>query len=114
MVNGILSMTFAILIFTEYHDLITIISSIFGFFVVIGIIRAVYKSELAIYKISGVVCILLLGMNNYIYYTNQFIEVLPLLQKITFAIILIWIIGLNYEITKKKEITLTTKNVKPY
>jgi hypothetical protein len=107
-VNGVLSMIFAILIFTKYHDLMTIISSIFGLFVVIGIIKEVYKSELMIYKISGVICILLLGINNYIYYTQQFIEGLPLIQKVTFAFILIWIIGLNYELMKKKKEKLAT------
>ena len=100
--SGIISMSFAILIFTKYHDLMTTLSSIFGLFVVIGIIREVYKSKLSIYKITGVICILILGLNNYIYYTQQFIEVLPLLQKITFAIVLLWIIGLNFEINKKK------------
>ena len=107
-INGILSMTFATLIFTRYHDLMTILSSIFGLFVVIGIIREIYKSELTIYKISGVICILLLGVNNYVYYTQQFIESLPLIQKITFAFVLIWIIGLNYELIKKKEKLATT------
>tara|TARA_Y100000589_G_C26908289_1_gene529177 strand:- start:30 stop:680 length:651 start_codon:yes stop_codon:yes gene_type:complete len=100
--SGIISMSFAILIFTKYHDLMTTLSSIFGLFVVIGIIREIYKSKLSIYKITGVICILILGLNNYIYYTQQFIEVLPLLQKITFAIVLLWIIGLNFEINKKK------------
>ena len=100
--SGIISMSFAILIFTKYHDLMTTLSSIFGVFVVIGIIREIYKSKLSIYKITGVICILILGLNNYIYYTQQFIEVLPLLQKITFAIVLLWIIGLNFEINKKK------------
>ena len=100
--SGIISMSFAILIFTKYHDLMTTLSSIFGLFVVIGIIREVYKSKLSTYKITGVICILILGLNNYIYYTQQFIEVLPLLQKITFAIVLLWIIGLNFEINKKK------------
>jgi len=55
------------------------------------------------YKISGLICIMLLGMNNYIYYTQQFIDALPFIQKITFAFVLIWIIGLNYEMIKKKE-----------
>ena len=95
--SGIISMSFAILIFTKYHDLMTILSSLFGLFVVIGIIIELYKSELTLYKISGVVCILILGLNNYIYYSQQFIETLPLLQKITFSIVLLWIIGLNYE-----------------
>ena len=100
--SGIISMSFAILIFTKYHDLMTTLSSIFGLFVVIGIIREIYKSKLSIYKITGVICILILGLNNYIYYTQQFIEVLPLLQKITFAIVLLWIIGLNFEMNKRK------------
>ena len=108
--SGIISMSFAILIFTKYHDLMTTLSSIFGLFVVIGIIREIYKSKLSIYKITGVICILILGINNYIYYTQQFIQVLPLLQKITFVIVLLWIIGLNFEMNKKKiKLAITNK-----
>lgn len=112
MIGGILSMTFAILIFSKYHDLMTIISSVFGLFVVIGIIREIYKSELTIYKVSGSICILLLGVNNYIYYSQQFIEWLPLLQKITFAIVLVWVVGLNYELIKKRRELDTTSDMK--
>lgn len=108
--SGILSMSFAILIFTKHHDLMTTISSIFGLFLVIGMIKEIYNSELTIYKISGVICILILGLNNYVYYTQQFIEALPLLQKITFTIVLFWIIGLNYEMNKKKQ--LATANLR--
>ena len=99
--SGVISMIFATLIFTKYHDLMTTLSSIFGLLVVIGIIREVYKSEMRTYKISGIFCILLLALNNYIYYSEQFIEHLPLIQKVTFAFVLIWIIGLNYKLTKK-------------
>lgn len=98
--NGILSMSFASLIFTQYHDLMTIISSLFGLFVVIGIIQEIYKSDLQWYKFTGLFCILLLGLNNYIYYSQHFIIGLPLLQKITFVIVLLWILGLNQEINK--------------
>lgn len=102
-VNGILSMFFASLIFTKYHDLMTVLSSLFGIFVVTGIIRAIYKSKLNAYKISGVFCILLLGLNNYIYYTHHYLSLLPLLQKCTFAIVLAWIIGLNLKMIKENE-----------
>lgn len=101
--SGITSMSFAMLFFTKYHDLMTTLSSIFGLFLVVGIIREIYKSELTIYKISGVICMLVIALNNYIYYTHHFMEALPLLQKITFAIVLFWIMGLNYEINKKKK-----------
>jgi len=100
--NGVISMAFAMLIFTRYHDLMTIVSSFFGLFVLVGIIRTIYKSELTSYKITGVLCVLLLGMNNYIYYTQDFIEYLPLLQKITLVIVLIWVIGLNYEMNNSR------------
>ncbi|WP_252736470.1 hypothetical protein [Maribacter dokdonensis] len=98
---GVLTMAFAVLIFTEYHDIMTTLSSIFGVFVVIGIIWEVYKSELNVFKTSGIACIFLLVGNNYIYYSGQLIEYLPLIQKITFLFVLIWIIGLNYKLTGK-------------
>lgn len=98
---GILTMSFAILIFTKYHDLMTTISSVFGVFVVIGIIYEVYRSNLNLFKIGGIICLILLVLNNYIYYTGNGIDYLPLIQKITFAIVLIWIIGLNYKLTRQ-------------
>ncbi len=100
-VSGTISMIFAILIFTKYHDLMTIIASFFGLLVLVGIIREVYKSEMTKFKISGITCIILLIMNNYMYYGQQLVEHLPLIQKITFVFILIWIIGLNYKLTEK-------------
>lgn len=100
-ISGVMSMLFAILIFTEYHDLMTTLSSIFGVFVVIGIIWEVYKSKMYVFKWSGILCIVLLTANNYIYYSEQRIEYLPLIQKITFVVVLIWIVGLNFKLTKK-------------
>lgn len=96
--GGILSMFSAALIFTSYHDAMTIVASIFGVFVVLGIIKAVYNSSLKGYKISGVLCIGLLLVNNYIYYTQNGLAFLPLLQKITFAFVLLWVLGLNQRI----------------
>jgi hypothetical protein len=101
-VFGTISMVFASLIFTEHHDIMTTLSSIFGFFVVIGVIWEIYRSKLDIFKFSGTLFIVFLAINNYIYYTKNWIEYLPIIQKITFALVLMWIIGLNYELTKEK------------
>jgi hypothetical protein len=98
---GIISMLFAIFIFTKQHDLMTTLSSIFGVFLVIGIIWEVYKSKMTIFKWRGIVCIFLLVLNNYIYYSEQRIEYLPVIQKITFVVVLVWIIGMNYSLTRK-------------
>ncbi|MFT5819898.1 MAG: hypothetical protein ACI8ZM_001123 [Crocinitomix sp.] len=95
---GTLSMVSASLIFTQFHDIMTILSSVIGILVVIGIIWAVYKSNLTFFKISGIVCILLMLLNNYIYYSLNGIEFLPFIQKITFAAVLIWIVGLSLKL----------------
>lgn len=100
-VTGVLSMIFATLMFTDYHDLMTILSSLFGLIAVIGIIKEIYDSKLFNYKITGVICMISLAINNIIYYSTEFIEWLPLIQKITFLIVLIWIWGVNNEIRKK-------------
>lgn len=97
---GTISMVFAIFIFTSYHDLMTILSSIFGAFAVFGVIRDVYISKMNRFKISGIFCLILLAVNNYIYYTEQGIIYLPLLQKITFLAVLIWMIAINYKLNK--------------
>ncbi len=102
-VAGILSMSFAILVFTKKHDLMTNLSSFFGLFVVLGIIREIYNSELTGYKASGLCCIILLGLNNYIYYSEHLLEWLPILQKVSFLIVLSWVIGLNFELRKELE-----------
>lgn len=102
-ISGSLSMIFGIFIFTDYHDLMTTLSSVFGIFAVLGIIREIYLSQLTIYKMTGLFCVFLLIFNNYIYYSEQLIELLPLLQKITFAIVLSWIVGLNYEYVNSLE-----------
>lgn len=100
-VTGILSMIFAILIFTDYHDSMTILSSLFGLVAVIGIIKEIFDSKLVNYKILGVICIVLLGINNIVYYSTEFIEWLPLIQKITFLIVLLWISGVNSKVRRK-------------
>ncbi len=104
---GTISMIFAILTFTRYHSMMIALSSLFGLFVLVGIIVEVYGSALKVLKIGGVICILLLVLNNYIYYSRQWVEILPLLQKITFAIVLLWILGLNLRINQKKHPAVT-------
>ena len=96
---GTLSMVSAVLIFTSLHDIMTTVSSILGVVVLFRISRNVYKSDWTIFKVSGVVCILLLGINNFIYYSEYFIGFLPLVQKITFVLVLAWIVGLNLELS---------------
>ena len=94
-VCGTLSMVCAMFLFTNYHDLMTSFSSIFGAVAVIGLIQIILRSGQKSYIISGAFCILLLACNNYIYYSHYLIEFLPLLQKITFIMVLLWVAMLD-------------------
>lgn len=101
-VAGILSMSSAMFISTKYHDVMTTVSSVFGLFAIVGVMREIYLSNMKLYKLGGGLCILLIAINNYIYYSGDAIEFLPLLQKITFGIVLIWILRLNVEMNKRE------------
>lgn len=72
-ISGTISLIFASLLFTKLHDFVTSFSSIIGLITLIGIILGVAKSNLNLYKITGIACMIILLINNYIYYTRQFI-----------------------------------------
>lgn len=97
---GTLSMILAILTFTRLHGIMIALSSLFGLFALIGVLKEVYNSGYLYLKLGGLVCVLLLVLNNYIYYSRNWVETLPLLQKITFAIVLLWIMSLNIKMLK--------------
>ncbi len=99
-ITGTISMIFAMLIFTKYHSIMIALASLFGLFALIGIIKEVYSSNYTFLKMGGLLCIFLLVLNNYIYYSRHYVEILPLLQKITFAIVLLWIMSINYKLIK--------------
>ena len=98
-IAGTLSMLTAMFMFSQWHDQITIISSVFGVVAVLGIIIELYKSQQWIWKASGLICLFLLGGNNIIYYSEIGIHLLPLIQKVTLAMTLLWISSLNIKMT---------------
>lgn len=100
-ISGILSMLFAVLLFTDWHDGITTLSSFFGLFTLLGIVVGLLRHSLKKYIWTGSFCILLLAANNYIYYSGDYLYFLPVLQKITFGLVLFWVVWLNLGFIKK-------------
>lgn len=100
-ISGSLAVILVALLLTGNH-LVTIIASIFGAITLVGIIFGIAQSHLILYQITGIVCVFLLVLNNAIYYSGIFINFLPLIQKITFVIVLFWVIGLNHKMVKKR------------
>jgi hypothetical protein len=87
------------------HDLITNLASGFGIIATVGIEIGLYKTGWRRLFIFGLLNFLLVGLNNYVYYSKALIIYLPIVQKITFALFLCWICLINirlYRCAKKQ------------
>ena len=90
-VSGVLAMVIALFLFTSLHDVVTNLASGFGVVAVTGVFIALYKNKRYILFGFGIFNLLLVALNNYVYYTAGMLVYLPVVQKISFASFLIWI-----------------------
>ena len=100
-ISGALAMLSATFIFTKYHDVMTTILSISGTIVIIGMIRALHNNQLTFFKVIGIFCILIIGLNNFFYYSEDLTQYSPIVQKCAFVLILSWTVGLNLKMKNK-------------
>ncbi|MEP7322565.1 MAG: hypothetical protein ABI761_11630 [Saprospiraceae bacterium] len=56
----------------------------------------VFKTKLFIAKILSLVCLLTIYAGTYIYYTGTLLEILPIVQKTSLALNIIWVLWLEY------------------
>lgn len=91
-ISGALAMIVAFFLFTGInHDIITNLASSFGAIATVGIFIGLYKNNWRRLFFFGLFNILMVALNNYVYYNKDLIVYLPLVQKITFAAFLLWI-----------------------
>lgn len=102
-ITGVLLVISAIFIFSRYHDILTTIISICGFIGIAGILRALYLNKMTFFVVFGLVCLLVIGMNNLFYYIERLNEYLPLVQNFDFALIFLWTVGLNIKMLNKQD-----------
>jgi hypothetical protein len=100
-ISGVLSMFSAIFIYSSYHDFSVYISVIFGTFAFIVSLYGLYTHHYRAYFNFCILCVVLIQANNFIYLSTILIDYLPLLQKITFIIVFIWIVGISLRFMKK-------------
>jgi hypothetical protein len=94
-IGGIGSMVYASLTFTPMHDLMVTVSIVFFVFAVLALLQVLYASRMIGFLVTGTVCFVLLVTSTTIYYTGQFVSVLPWAQRILFAFFAIWLITLD-------------------
>ncbi|MFM9986109.1 MAG: hypothetical protein ACKVOK_12795, partial [Flavobacteriales bacterium] len=90
--SGVISMTIAFFLFADFnHDLITDFASCFGIIASAGTIFILYKVKWYGLFRFGLLNIALVGLNNYLYFSENMIKYLPVVQKISFVSFLVWI-----------------------
>ncbi len=90
-ISGILSMLIAMFLFTNFHDIIVDIASLFGFIAMVGTFIGLNKLKWKKLFWLGMFNLILIGINNILYYVEGLIDYLPVVQKITFFFVLLWI-----------------------
>ena len=107
-ISGALAMIVAFFLFTSInHDIITNLASSFGAIATVGTFIGLYKNNCRRLFFFGLFNILLVVLNNYVYYNKDLIIYLPVVQKITFATFLLWICCIDvtlyrYQVVKDK------------
>jgi hypothetical protein len=99
-ISGTLAMITVTLIFTDLHDKVIIVCSLFGLITVVGIFKGLILNKEILHQRIAFFCFFLILINNVLYHGEQYYY-LPLIQKLTFLIILIWFVTINWLFIKK-------------
>jgi hypothetical protein len=98
---GILGMIAAFLVVTPLHNAAITATLVFTMISVLYITIFIFKSKMTTLKIIAVLSILIAYATAAVYYTRFHLEILPVLQKATLAVALIWILSLHYFTTRE-------------
>ena len=98
---GALSMAIVLFIGTPHHDLVMNVAGCFGLVALTATFLGLYRSRLFALVAFGLFCMLLILLNNYVYYSHWHIAYLPVIQKVTFVLFLFWIVLINRELYRK-------------
>jgi hypothetical protein len=101
-VSGSLSMLFAAFLSTNLHDTIVNLASFFGIIAMVGTFAGLLKLTWKKLFWLGIFNLLLVGLNNILYYGTGLLKYLPVIQKITFLFFLLWICLININLYKKQ------------
>lgn len=90
--TGSISMLVLMFISTRFHDSIIGIGISLLAIPIAATLKELYWNKLTGLYVLGLACVMLILLNIFIYWTNWWIIALPLIQKITLLLFLIWIV----------------------
>jgi hypothetical protein len=101
--TGVAAMGTALLLNSSVdHDLITNLASLLGLMAVMGTLIGLRRLQWNVLFWFGTMNLLLVLLNNLLYYNAELIRYLPLVQKISFAAFLVWLFLISMK-SKKVE-----------
>lgn len=100
---GMGSMLVTPLLLTGSHDTVMNIAGLSGCLAIIVLVLRLFTKGMVLAGGTGVLCLLLCGINNYVYYTGHYFYYLPVIQKISFIIFLAWFAWLAILLYLKKD-----------
>lgn len=102
---GLISMICAMLIFTDLHNIMIAVASILALPALLGVFITLYRRKFYSYFWAGILILILLLINNIIYYTDYMEHWLPQIQKISVMCVIIWLIIMNWNLPSKNKLT---------
>ncbi|MFD0749177.1 hypothetical protein ACFQZS_03425 [Mucilaginibacter calamicampi] len=105
--SGIISMLTGMFIFTDLHDSIINIAGAFALVAVIGTFIGVYMLKWRKLFTMGIFNVILIALNNILYYGDDLKMYLPTVQKITFLSFLLWIGLITVGLYRSKKYPVT-------
>ena len=101
-ISGIIAMAIGMFLFTKFHDAIINLAGLFGLIALCGTFIGLYKNKWYGLFYFGILNLLLIGLNNYVYYTKGLMIYLPIVQKLTFLSYLIWVCSMDIKMYSEK------------
>lgn len=101
-VCGIGAMVLSMFVFTEWHDWMVNIGCSLGVVGAVGTMVGLWRLNWKLLFWWGIMNLLLVGLNNLMYYYQPWLVALPLVQKFTFLFFLGWVSGVSVKMYKRR------------
>lgn len=101
-IGGIGSMVYASLTFTPMHDLMVTIALAFFLVAVLALIWDLFRRREKSFFATGCMCLVILGASAVAYYTNRGVSALPLGERVSFELLAVWLVALDYTFPRSR------------
>lgn len=103
---GIGSMLVLPFLLNGMHDSVINLAALLGCIAIATFLLNMYRHKIFRLFYFGLFCLLLCGINNYVYYTGHLLHLLPVIQKFTFLIFLLWFSLVTLKLYHRKDLSV--------